>query len=157
MKKVWIHSIAVTAAAVFALAMNEAFAKDPRSTTASSLLPTICATANSLTPPPKEWAMFPQDEPPAAAPQKGQNPAQPNNAATPNAPGTSTTGGAATGSLVSVANTHSTHQRELPIFWLLMTGTLSLGAFVACGSLILRKGAEAEDIPVISELQEVTV
>lgn len=154
MKKRSIHSAGT--AAVLALASCGAFAKDPRATTAPSLVPIVSAATGSLTPPPKEWAMFPQDEPPPAAPQKGQNPAQPNNTIAPGATGTSASGGAATGSLISVANTHSTHQRELPLFWLLVTGALSMGAFVACGSLILRKGVESDEIPVVSELQEVT-
>ena len=129
------------------------------SLTAALFALTVATSAfASLTPPPKEWAMFPQDEaPPAVAPQNSQaGAAQGGNAA---APGASANGGNLSGGIVSAANTHSAPHRELPLFWLLVTGALSLGAFTACGSLILRKDASldslASEIPVVSEAQEI--
>jgi hypothetical protein len=132
------------------------FAKDPSVFVSPSFTPATMTTFGSLTPPPKEWAMFPQEEPPAAAPQNSQAPVQPNSAT---APGTSAQSGHYTGGIVSAANAHTAPRRELPLFWLMVTGALSLGAITACGSLILRKDASlessADEIPVVSELQEI--
>ena|ERR1043165_1082453 len=127
-----------------------AFAKSPSHITNRSDLdgPHI----GSLTPPPKEWAMFPQDEPP---PQQAQNPQQGNPNSTNNS-GNMVSGSANTGGIDS-AHARSGHQKELPLLWLLVTGALSLGAAVACGSLILRKDqlADEDQLPTVSEVQEV--
>ncbi len=135
-------------------------AKDPASHAAPSLFPSI-THVGSLTPPPKEWAMFPQDEPPPQAPQTpaqaGQNPTPSN--------GQSSVGGSVHGSsgVVSAAHVHTGPHREMPLLWMLLTGALSLGAIAACGSLIVQKGVEepapgvdAQDIQEVSEALEVT-
>ncbi|HLX62776.1 MAG TPA: hypothetical protein VKX17_15980 [Planctomycetota bacterium] len=100
--------------------------------------------------------MFPQDDP-QQTPQNAQTPANSN------------AGGAAqngTGSLISAPNdpAHAAQkQRELPVFWLIVLGALSLCAVGACGNLILRNneepapeiGADDEGVPVVSEEQEI--
>lgn len=159
MKQMTIFSHSILAVLMLATAADVS-AKDPISNAASSLLPCVNNTG-SLTPPPKEWAMFPQDEPPPQAAQTpgqaGQNPAQSN--------GQSTTGGSEHGSsgVVSAAHAHTTPHREMPLLWMLLTGALSLGAIAACGSLIIQKGAEEfaasddeEEIQEVSEALEVT-
>ncbi|MEI6233578.1 MAG: hypothetical protein WCT04_11030 [Planctomycetota bacterium] len=150
---VYTHFVVVT---LIAIATTCSVAKDPRSERRASVLPAIESVVGSLTPPPKEWAMFPQDEPtplPQQAPAKnGQNPAQ------PNAPANVATGGTVESQgVVSATNARPIPQREFPLIWMLLTAGLSLGALAASGSLILRKDAlsESDDIPVVSELQEV--
>ncbi len=147
------------------------FAKDPLSADANSLTRIAVRSTSSLTPPPKEWAMFPQDEAPVTSPlpppQNGQNPSP---AKGPGAPGNSNASAASdnTSGLVSAPNARPVQHKELPLFWLLLTGALSLGAITACGSLILRKDAtivsdasidgaaqQVNEIPVVSELQEI--
>ncbi len=137
------------------------FARDPQSVALhATMIPLIQPHINSLTPPPKEWAMFPQDDPPPQANNSGQAPA--NGAQTAN--GNSSAGGNSSGGIVSAANLHSqAPQRELPLLWMVLTGALSLGAVVACGGLILQKdapeelaeNASADDLPVVSEELEV--
>ena len=152
MPRLQIHSLTVLA--LICITAGAAFAKDPCVFASPSIVHAAPVSFGSLTPPPKEWAMFPQDEPPATTPQNGQTPAQSNTAA---ATGNSVNGGSTSGGIVSAANTHSAPRRELPLFWLVVTGALSFGAITACGSLILRKDATPEtDLPVVSDLQEIT-
>jgi len=146
------------------IAATCASAKDPNAMKPATLLPTIGVSVGSLTPPPKEWAMFPQDEP---APQGAQPPAQ--NAQNPGAPktaggtGTAASGNESSGGIVSAANVRQAPHKELPLFWMLLTGALSFGAITACGSLILRKDAASSNesegthdfVPVVPEHLEV--
>src|SRR6185295_17665374 len=119
----------ILAVALFSIS-NCAFAKPVATAKQTIVLP----RTGSLTPPPKEWAMFPQDEPP---PQQGQAPQHGN----PNSANGGATSGESTGDFSSAANAHSVPAKNLPLFWIFVTGVLSLGAVAACGSLILRSDA----------------
>jgi hypothetical protein len=142
----------VIAAAVFSVS-NRAFAKPVAGVKHAIVLP----RTGSLTPPPKEWAMFPQDEP---QPQQGQAPHQGN----PNAAngGAGSASSESSGNFVSAANAHSVPAKSLPLFWIFVTGVLSLGAVAACGSLIMRSDAAQQaqtlgsgTVPVVSDAQEI--
>lgn len=103
--------------------------------------------------------MFPQDEPPQQQVQNGRqgNPNMANNTG-----GMGQGSAESSGGISSSAHARSGRQKELPLFWMLLTGVLSLGAAAACGSLILRKDqpgtarAEERELPTIPAGQEVT-
>ena len=134
-------------ALLFALAVlcSGVLAKNPE--TRSFFKP----NTGSLTPPPKEWAMFPQDEPSPAQGAQQANQTSANNAS-------GSVSGDRMGGIVPASNLHA-RQHELPLFWLLVTGLLSIGAMAACGSLIMRKDspspAAKDTVPTVGEEQEV--
>lgn len=141
-----------------ALAASGARAKgSPRIGAAINAAPLV---VGSITPPPKEWAMFPE-EPPALPPvaQPGQPPVA---GGLPPQAHPQTQGGTvnstAQPATVGVVSAPVAHHRELPLVWLALTGLLSLGAMLACGSLILRRDEPAlspSGIPMISDTLEV--
>lgn len=130
----------------------------------STKTPGLNTAPRALTPPPKEWAMFPDEPaaPPPAAPNPPPNqpgaPQQANqsgNAAAPSAP---------QGGIVSAAIAPAP-KRDLPILWIAVTGLLSFGALVACGGLILKKEELESDVgpgvkmvagvPIVPDEQEI--
>ncbi len=147
-----------TLAMVLSVVASSARAKDPVALRNNFAAPRI----GSLTPPPKEWAMFPQDEPPAAPTQPGQAGQPPvNNVQPSNGTVANNASAANTSSVVSAPNVRSqVPAKELPLLWMALTAVLSLGAVVACGGLILSKDAPEEfvdedGVPVVSEVQEI--
>lgn len=127
--------------------------------------PGVNNAPRALTPPPKEWAMFP-DEPPAAPPAAPNAP-PPNQANAPqqaNQPSNAAVPAEANGGIVS-AKVNPAPARELPILWIAVTALLSIGAIVACGGLIFKNEELAGDeapsvkmvagVPVVSDEQEI--